>query len=330
MISVIVPVYNVKPYLKKCLDSILRQSYRDLEILVIDDGSTDGSQDICDDFGKTDERIRVFHTENRGLSCARNLGLEHAKGDWIGFIDSDDWIEPDMFERLIQSASDHCADISCCGYDREYIDRSEPHLLTSEERCYEDNEMIAAAMEGSVFGHYAWNKIYKRELFSEDCKFPPSMLFEDIATVWKLIVKCRRVVCIPDKLYHYLIRKDSLGNTKTMKNLADRWIAFKERYEKMVPESDKLRQICTKECLETIGYTWRWLNVTEKKDRVCYEGCLREMRAFAKANRSMIRSCSIATRISLFCAIYSNPISVFGCYWLNQVFRRARGLDRMT
>lgn len=330
MISVIVPVYNVKPYLEKCLDSILRQTYRDSEILIVDDGSTDGSQDICDDFEKKDNRVKVFHTENRGLSCARNLGLQHAKGDWIGFVDSDDWIEPDMYECLIRSAIDNCADISCCGYDREYSDRSASHFLTNEERCYEGDEMIASVMEGSTFGHYAWNKVYKRELFSDDCKFPPGMLFEDIATIWKLIVKCHRVVCVPNTLYHYLIRKDSIGNTKTMKNLADRWTAFKERFDKMASKSDELQRICTKRCLETIGYTWRWLYVTEKKDRVCYEERLREMRAFAKANRGMMRSCSMAARISVLCAIYSNPVSVFGCYWLNQIFRRAKGLDRMT
>ena len=97
MLSIIVPVYNVEPYLRKCLDSIVNQTYRDLEILVIDDGSTDGSGKICDEY-KRDERVKVFHMKNRGLSCARNLGLDEAQGEWIGFVDSDDWIEPDMYE----------------------------------------------------------------------------------------------------------------------------------------------------------------------------------------------------------------------------------------
>lgn len=92
MISIIVPVYNVEPYLRKCLDSILDQTYRDLEILIIDDGSTDGSGAICDEYAGKDDRIKVFHTENKGLSAARNLGLDNATADWIGFVDSDDWI----------------------------------------------------------------------------------------------------------------------------------------------------------------------------------------------------------------------------------------------
>ena len=114
MISVIVPVYNVEPYLRKCLDSILAQTYRNLEILVIDDGSTDGSGRICDEYAGRDERIKVFHTENHGLSCARNLGLDNANGEWIGFVDSDDWIEPDMYEVLLPWAGKTAtADVEC-------------------------------------------------------------------------------------------------------------------------------------------------------------------------------------------------------------------------
>ena len=109
MISVIVPVYNVELYLRKCLNSVVNQTYRDLEILIIDDGSTDGSGEICDEYRK-DERVRVFHTDNRGLSCARNLGLDNATGEWIGFVDSDDWIEPDMYEVLIRRAEETGAD----------------------------------------------------------------------------------------------------------------------------------------------------------------------------------------------------------------------------
>jgi glycosyltransferase involved in cell wall biosynthesis len=108
MISVIVPVYNVEPYLRKCLDSIVSQTYQDLEILVIDDGSTDGSGKICDEY-KRDQRVRVFHTENAGLSAARNLGLDKAHGEWIEFIDSDDWVEPDYCRIPLELAESHKA-----------------------------------------------------------------------------------------------------------------------------------------------------------------------------------------------------------------------------
>ena len=120
MISVIVPIYKVEPYLRKCVESILNQTYRDLEILLIDDGSPDRCGEICDGFEKKDSRVRVFYTENRGVSAARNLGLREAKSDLIGFVDSDDWIEPDMYEALYTVLNDREADLSVCGLFDEY------------------------------------------------------------------------------------------------------------------------------------------------------------------------------------------------------------------
>ncbi len=125
MISVFVPVYRVENYLEKCLDSITGQTYTDLEILLIDDGSPDRCGEICDRYADVDHRIQVFHTENHGLSSARNLGLEHAKGEYIGFVDSDDWIEPDMFARLLAAIEDNNADIAVCGRVMEYPDKKE-------------------------------------------------------------------------------------------------------------------------------------------------------------------------------------------------------------
>ena len=329
MISVIVPVYNVEPYLRKCLDSIIEQTYRDLEILVIDDGCTDGSGLICDDYAEQDARVRVFHTDNHGLSAARNLGLENARGEYIGFVDSDDWIEPDMYEVLYSYANKTQSDAACCGYYRQYAKTATEHALTGKEICYEGKGLIPAIMKGYVFGHYAWNKIYKKELFT-DCSFPEGKYFEDIATTWRVLLKCHRVICVRNILYHYTIRKDSIGNTKNMKNFVDRWCAFCERYEVMSPKSEELQQICTKGCLDTIGYAWRWLYVVDKKDREKYWNDLQEMRQFAKDNRDSIKSTSVSTRISLFCAIHSNPLLIFGCYCLNQVYRRIRGINHMV
>ncbi len=116
MISIIVPVYKDEPYLRQCVDSILNQTYRDIEVLLIDDGSPDRCGEICDEFAKKDQRIRVFHTENKGLSAARNLGLREAKGEYIGFVDSDDWIEPDMYEVLLKRMQETGADISVCSF----------------------------------------------------------------------------------------------------------------------------------------------------------------------------------------------------------------------
>lgn len=324
MVSVIVPVYNVKPYLRKCLDSVVGQTYRNLEILIVDDGSTDGSGSICDEYTSDDNRVRVIHQINKGLSEARNSGIDIATGEYILFVDGDDWIEPSTVECLLQACVENEADVSCCGHYKEFVDRTTAHPLATELKIYEGDEIVIPAMKGS-FAHYAWEKLWKWELF-DTCRFPPGMQFEDIATTWKLFLKCHRVVCIPDVLFHYVYRKDSIGNIKTMKNLADRWIAFKERYDAMATKSEELRNICTKSCLETIGYTWRWLFSVKDRD----EEKIQEMRRFLKENKECISHCSLETRISLFCALHSSSITIASCYYLNQIYRRFRGLDQMA
>ena len=323
MISIIVPVYNVEPYLRKCLDSIINQTYRDLEILIIDDGSTDGSGEICNEYAASDHRLQVIHQNNKGLSEARNSGIDIATGDYILFVDGDDWIESNTVECLYQACLDHNAEVSCCGHYKEFADRTTVHSLVTSKKEYEGEEIAVPAMKGS-FAHYAWEKLWERSLF-EECRFPSGMQFEDVATTWRLFLRCNKVVCIPDVLFHYTYRKDSIGNTKTMKNLADRWAAFKERYDMMSDKSDELKRICTMGCLQTIGYTWRWLYIVKDRD----EKKLNEMREFLKNNREAIRSCSLPTRISLFCALYSNLVTIAGCYQINQIYRKIRGLNQM-
>ena len=323
MISIIAPVYNVEPYLRKCLDSIINQTYRDLEILIIDDGSTDGSGEICNEYAASDHRLQVIHQNNKGLSEARNSGIDIATGDYILFVDGDDWIESNTVECLYQACLDHNAEVSCCDHYKEFADRTTVHSLVTSKKEYEGEEIAVPAMKGS-FAHYAWEKLWERSLF-EECRFPSGMQFEDVATTWKLFLRCNKVVCIPDVLFHYTYRKDSIGNTKTMKNLADRWAAFKERYDMMSDKSDELKRICTMGCLQTIGYTWRWLYIVKDRD----EKKLNEMREFLKNNREAIRSCSLPTRISLFCALYSNLVTIAGCYQINQIYRKIRGLNQM-
>ena len=284
----------------------------------------DGSGDICDEYAATDHRFQVIHQNNTGLSEARNRGIDIATGEYILFVDGDDWIEPNTVECLLQACLDHSADASCCGHYKELVNRTTVHPLITVKKVYEGNEIVAPTMKGT-FTHYAWEKLWKRNLF-DDCRFPPGMQFEDIATTWKLLLKCQRVVCIPDVLFHYVYRKDSIGNTKTMKNLADRWSAFKERYDTMSERSDELRRICTLGCLQTIGYTWRWLYIVKDRD----EEKLQEMRRFLRENQEVMSHCSLPTRISLFCALHSKSFTVFGCYQINQIYRKIRGLDQMV
>lgn len=323
LVSVIIPVYNVEKYVRKCLESVVDQSYRNLEIIIVDDGSTDGSGRICDEY-KADKRVRVIHQSNKGLSGARNSGIDSCTGSYILFIDGDDYVELNAVEVLLKACIAADADVACCGHYKVFADRADPHPLTKEIRIYEGEELTLATMKGNC-AHYAWEKLYKRVLFDE-CRFPEGMLFEDVATTWKILLKSNRVVCVPDVLFHYVYRKESLGNTKTMKNLSDRWMAFKERYDVMGRKSDELNVICTKGCLDTIGYTWRWLYIVKDRD----EEKLQEMRAFAKEHRDKKMVCPMTTRIVLFCAVYSNPMTIAMCYCLNQIYRKLYGMKQTT
>ena len=325
LVSVIVPIYKVEPYLDKCVSSIQNQTYEKLEIILVDDGSPDDCGRKCDRFASTDRRIHVIHQANNGLSEARNSGIDIATGTYILFVDGDDWIEPNAVECLLRACVDNDADVSCCGHYKQYLDRTTAHPLTQEQRVYEKDEIVVPSMQGNVFGIHAWGKLWKRELF-EDCIFPPDKYFEDVATTWKLFLNCQRVVCVPDILFHYIYRKDSIGNTKTMKNISDRWNGFKDRYDAMADESEIIRQICAKECLETIGYTWRWLYIVKNRDKAK----IHEMRQFLKDHQDIKRRCSFATQLSLFCAQHSNPITIFGCYHLNQLYRRLHGMRLMA
>ena len=314
MISVIVPVYNVEPYLQKCLDSILTQTYRDLEIILIDDGSTDRCGQICDEYAKADPRVSVFHTENRGLSCARNLGLQHAKGDWIGFIDSDDWIETDMFECLTKKAEETDADVIECGYILEFVATSEKRQVI-EQTVY-GMDAIKALIRGEI-REQVWNKLWKRYLFGT-VAFPEGRYYEDIATVYK-VIRNARVVSTDRFLYHYVQRKTAISHSHDIKNLIDYWSAHKERYETLRNEVDsELTKELLQKCATAITRTWAWYIKSEKAPSQ-----IMKMRFFTREHYSCFGSKGwpLRLRAGIFLARFDNRLSFAVAYAFNQLNR---------
>lgn len=205
-ISVIVPVYNVENYLSACLDSILSQTYQDFEIILIDDGSKDASGQICDAYAGKDPRIQVVHQENGGVSRARNRGLELATGELISFIDSDDTLEPDMYELLVRVMREHNADISHCGY--KHIVGEEIRLVHDTKRVIPQHTQGAldCFVDGRMFGGGLWNKLYRRELldnfsFREDLKNNEDILFN-----FEAFRQANRSVFADYPLYNYIAR----------------------------------------------------------------------------------------------------------------------------
>jgi glycosyltransferase involved in cell wall biosynthesis len=212
MISVIVPVYRVEKYIRLCVESILGQTYPDFELILVDDGSPDSCGAICDEYAAKDTRVRVIHKENGGLSDARNAGLDIARGEYITFVDSDDYIAPNMLELLLNKLERYGADISVCGYRMVFEDSSETDELPEEDKdfCMTGPEALKPLLEGAPHMPVAsWGKLYRAELFA-DIRFPVGRLHEDTFTTYRLVYKCGKVVCSGLRLYFYLQRVDSI------------------------------------------------------------------------------------------------------------------------
>lgn len=214
-ISVIVPIYNVEKYLPRCIDSILNQTYKNLEIILVDDESPDACGSICDDYASKDERIKVIHQKNRGLSGARNAGIDIAQGEYIAFVDSDDYIEPTMYETLYHDIKKHNAGISICNRYYEFEDgrRVERYKLDNEVKVYSGKDAIVEMNNFSSFDMSAWDKLYKRALF-EEIRFPEGKLSEDFFIMYKLLDNAKVVTFNPQKLYIYVQRTNSISRNK--------------------------------------------------------------------------------------------------------------------
>ncbi|MBQ9764515.1 MAG: glycosyltransferase family 2 protein [Phascolarctobacterium sp.] len=228
LVSVIVPVYKIEDYLRKCVDSILAQTYKNLEIILIDDGSPDNCGNICDEYALLDKRIKVIHKENGGLSDARNAGLDICTGEYIAFVDSDDWVDKDYIATFMEYAQPDT--IVCCGYKRIYFNKSIHHRMyeiqefTSVETIKIQQEQEIAVSTGASninpITNAAWNKLYPKKLF-DDIRFPVGKVYEDIYVCFELFLKSQRVVVLPNTTYNYLCRESSICGSPSVKSIKD-------------------------------------------------------------------------------------------------------------
>lgn len=213
MISVIIPIYNVEKYLRTCLNSIINQTFRDLEIILVDDGSSDSSYDICEEYKKSDSRIVVLHKSNLGLSEARNKGIDLAKGDWIYFLDSDDWIEIDAIDKLYKFAQLNNCDIvqgnHFYAYE-EYLLYRKPSRKEKKNHILSREETMKCLIINDRIKNFAWGKLYKTNLI-RDLKFPVGKYFEDSFWQHNVIDRVNRYGIIDKPLYYYRQRTDSIS-----------------------------------------------------------------------------------------------------------------------
>ncbi len=228
-ISVIIPIYKVEAYLEECIRSVVCQTHPDLEIILVDDGSPDGCGAICDSWAARDSRIRVIHKKNGGLSDARNAGLEVCTGAYIAFVDSDDWIRPDMYEKMLAALLREGADICACSILSCYPDRQTP--WGCREYTVGDSEKILSMLySDTAFPVAAWNKLYRRSCW-ETLRFPVGKLCEDAFTTYLLVDGAEKIVQIPDALYCYRIRPDSIMTRAFQKARMDEEKAWRRNYE---------------------------------------------------------------------------------------------------
>lgn len=229
-ISVIVPVYNVKPYLFDCINSIIDQTYKNLQIIIVDDGSTDGSSEICDQLMKIDKRIIVIHQTNKGLSAARNAGIEVANGQLISFVDSDDCIHPQMYEFMLSQFRNESIDVVCVNFDKvtelpkrfTLIQRAQFEIVESKKAM----ELYLDNWDG--YWVIACAKLYKKELFDE-VRYPIGKVHEDEFISYQIIYKAKKIAFTELKLYYYLQRDNSIMSKRTYLSTINRIEAYLQR-----------------------------------------------------------------------------------------------------
>ena len=254
LVSVIIPIHNVEKYLGKCIESVTKQTYSNLEIILVDDESPDSCGKICDEWAKKDDRIIVIHKKNGGLSSARNAGIDICKGDYILFIDSDDYIELDMIEKMYKKIIDTSSDICICNYLWEYPNKIKKKTF-SDKTIVVNNDNIYDFLynEYALLTIVSWNKLYKKQLF-ENIRFPEGRIHEDQYVICDILEHTEKMVYILDEyFYHYVQRDGSIMSKFNMKRF-DIVLALDRRVKFFEQKNDIEKVLITKavEALELI------------------------------------------------------------------------------
>ncbi|MBR2550256.1 MAG: glycosyltransferase family 2 protein [Clostridiales bacterium] len=247
LVSVIVPVYNVYPYLHEAIDSVINQTYTNLEIILINDGSTDGSGEICDEYAERDSRIRVIHQDNKGLSAARNIGLENMTGEVLAFLDPDDAFQYSFIEKTLAALQNEDADMVLCKYDIQY---TTAHMKTTSSKktqpliapgVYKRNDVLSSLVN-LIINVSVWNKLYRRELWNS-IRFHEGHVCEDHEVIFKICSLCEKICVLPDSLYNHRKRPGSITAVHSLNNLNDALLAY-IRTESFVRDSTPLLFSC--------------------------------------------------------------------------------------
>lgn len=327
-ISIIVPVYKVEDYLKKCLDSLIAQTHRDLQIILVDDGSPDSCGEICDEYAAKDKRIVVVHKENGGVSSARNAGLALADGEWIGWVDPDDWTEPDMYAYLLEGAKKHGADIVVCGRQEEYSARCVPRGC-QDERCLSTETALQLLLENDTIQSFLWDKLWKRSLF-DGVEFPEGRTFEDMTVMHRLFERAGKVCCLPAVKYHYLQREGSIVSNLALKNKVNFYLAAQKRRSDLQERWPQFRQLLEVQCMTSIISLWCSYLRNSKEERKKYLPQIQEISKFAKQHyKTALKYANTGAAGRFVLRLTPHPyIWAFALAWLcGQLFEQKYGVS---
>ena len=240
-ISIIIPVYNVEKYLTRCLNSVIGQTFSDWEAIIVNDGSDDGSEHICKSFASKDNRFQYIYKKNGGLSDARNVGIDNSKGQYICFLDSDDWLELNYLEELYNRITQDRSDIVVCGYYNS-TDVDNLKICVTERNMLIDKVEFIHRIANNDIQSFAWNKLFDAKLF-ETHRFKRGVLYEDVYFMNEILSEIECVSLVEKSLYHYYMRSDSLVHLRNFKREYDYFSAFLDRYNRDIIASDDKKHI---------------------------------------------------------------------------------------
>lgn len=247
-LSIIVPVHNCEKYIEKCINSILNQTFKDFELILVNDGSSDNSGKVCDYFNETDSRIKVIHQKNMGVSVARNVGLDISNGKYIGFIDGDDYIEKDMYEFLYSNIKKYEAEVAICGIENIFIknDGSEKLIHQTSDfsgvKILNGEEAFSESLKSKIFSVNPVNKLFDKKLFEGE-RFPEGKISEDAFIIPSILLKAKKVVCKADIKYYYVRHENSITTSSFFEkdwNVTEAYLnhlnTVKKHYPKLIKE----------------------------------------------------------------------------------------------
>jgi len=310
LISIIIPVFNTEIYLGICLHSVINQTYPNLEIIVVNDGSTDNCPNICEMFAMSDSRIKVFHQPNRGVNSARNKGLKAAKGEYIGFVDSDDWVEKDMYLSLYETIKQYNADIAACPYFHETSGTYELSCMIDRVVEYNRRKALHELYENGTIRNCLYDKLFKRHLFDE-VYFPDDYHHADTEILCMLLFRMGRLVVHPHPQYHYRIHAESLS----------------QKQDQLTRDYHQFR---------ALDYQYRFLNdngfLLKRQPKFIKQGLrlLDRLKNVSEMEEKETISQDITQRLSYYSKFPVRELGILNAFFLNMAFNHIKSRKRQT